>query len=176
MPDSMDNCPHDTSSGLRRRVTAAAVAAAGGRLTDRDRRILALLDEHFTFTTSQLALLAGFGSVITAQHRLAALHARGVLHRDRPFHQQPVPPGRGSHEPSRRPARPRSRPPHPARPSHPRPVRLYGPSGVGHFAGPPAEQKLYSRLRDAEDARRLWTVTEELTGVRFPATETTASA
>lgn len=54
--------------------------------------------------------------------------------------------------------------------------RLYGPSGVGHFAGPPAEQKLYSRLRDAEDARRLWTVTEELTGVRFPATETTASA
>lgn len=93
MPDSMDNCPHHTSSAARRRVTAAAVAAAGGRLTDRDRHILALLDEHFTFTTSQLALLAGFGSVITAQHRLAALHARGVLHRDRPFR-----PGGGSFE------------------------------------------------------------------------------
>jgi hypothetical protein len=32
--------------------------------------VLALLEEHFTFTTSQLAVLAGFGSVITAQHRL----------------------------------------------------------------------------------------------------------
>ncbi|HEX5401752.1 MAG TPA: replication-relaxation family protein [Pseudonocardiaceae bacterium] len=52
-----------------------------------------MLEEHFTFTTSQLAVLAGFGSVITAQHRLASLHARGVLHRDRPFR-----PGGGSFE------------------------------------------------------------------------------
>lgn len=69
------------------------MAAVRGRLTDRDLRVLALLDEHFTFTTSQLAVLAGFGSVITAQHRLAALHARGVLHRDHPFR-----PGGGSFE------------------------------------------------------------------------------
>ncbi|WP_037360522.1 SDR family oxidoreductase [Amycolatopsis orientalis] len=46
--------------------------------------------------------------------------------------------------------------------------RLYGPSGFRHFSGPPAEQKLYSRLRSTEDARRLWRISEELTGVRFP--------
>ncbi|MER7760640.1 SDR family oxidoreductase [Streptomyces sp. NPDC097619] len=47
--------------------------------------------------------------------------------------------------------------------------RLYGPSGPGHLGGPPAEQKLYSRLRGAEEARRLWTASEELTKVSFPA-------
>src|SRR5205807_1111573 len=39
--------------------------------------------------------------------------------------------------------------------------RLYGPSGFNHFAGPPAEQKLYSRLRGAEDARRNWQISEQ---------------
>ena len=47
--------------------------------------------------------------------------------------------------------------------------RLYGPSGLGHLGGPPAEQTLYSRLRSAEDARRVWDVSEELTAVSFPA-------
>lgn len=93
MPDSMDTQVNDTSAAARRRATAGAVAAAAGRITDRDRRVLRLLEEHFTFTTSQLAVLAGFGSVITTQHRLAVLHARGVLHRDRPFR-----PGGGSYE------------------------------------------------------------------------------
>ncbi|WAC98815.1 SDR family oxidoreductase [Streptomyces sp. NA13] len=46
--------------------------------------------------------------------------------------------------------------------------RLYGPSGPGHLGGPPAEQKLYSRLRSTEDARRVWRLSEELTGVTFP--------
>ncbi|TWV17203.1 short chain dehydrogenase, partial [Streptomyces albidoflavus] len=46
--------------------------------------------------------------------------------------------------------------------------RLYGPSGPGHLGGPPAEQKLYSRLRSIEDARRVWRLSEELTGVTFP--------
>ncbi|MEV6008003.1 SDR family oxidoreductase [Streptomyces sp. NPDC051976] len=41
---------------------------------------------------------------------------------------------------------------------------LYGPSGPGHLGGPPAEQKLYGRLRSPEDARRIWQVSEELTG------------
>ncbi|MFD2417738.1 replication-relaxation family protein [Amycolatopsis pigmentata] len=59
----------------------------------RDRRVLVLLEEHFTFTTSELAVLAGFGSLTTARHRLAVLHARGVLHRARPFR-----PGGGSFE------------------------------------------------------------------------------
>lgn len=45
--------------------------------------------------------------------------------------------------------------------------RLYGPKGPGHLGGPPAEQKLYSRLRSPEDARRIWQLSEELTGVSF---------
>ncbi|MEU6845564.1 SDR family oxidoreductase [Streptomyces sp. NPDC046716] len=45
---------------------------------------------------------------------------------------------------------------------------FYGPSGPGHLGGPPAEQKLYSRLTDAEEARRVWAVSEELAKVSFP--------
>jgi NAD(P)-dependent dehydrogenase (short-subunit alcohol dehydrogenase family) len=45
---------------------------------------------------------------------------------------------------------------------------LFGPSGPGHLGGPPGEQRLYSRLRGAEDARRVWRLSEELTGVTFP--------
>lgn len=44
---------------------------------------------------------------------------------------------------------------------------LYGPKGPGHMGGPPAEQKLYSRLTNTEEARRVWEVSEELTSVRF---------
>ncbi|ARI54656.1 short-chain dehydrogenase [Streptomyces sp. S8] len=44
---------------------------------------------------------------------------------------------------------------------------LYGPKGPGHMGGPPAEQKLYSRLTSTEEARRVWEVSEELTSVRF---------
>ncbi|WP_432152240.1 SDR family oxidoreductase [Streptomyces sp. bgisy029] len=44
---------------------------------------------------------------------------------------------------------------------------LYGPKGPGHMGGAPAEQKLYSRLTGADEARRVWEVSEELTGVRF---------
>ncbi|MFD4898427.1 SDR family oxidoreductase [Streptomyces sp. NPDC058411] len=43
---------------------------------------------------------------------------------------------------------------------------FYGPSGAGHLGGPPAEQKLYGRLRGTEDARRIWEISEELVGVR----------
>ncbi|MFE6931385.1 SDR family oxidoreductase [Streptomyces sp. NPDC057699] len=43
---------------------------------------------------------------------------------------------------------------------------FYGPSGPGHLGGPPAEQKLYGRLRGTEDARRIWEISEELVGVR----------
>ncbi|MFE0690836.1 SDR family oxidoreductase [Streptomyces xiamenensis] len=45
---------------------------------------------------------------------------------------------------------------------------FYGPSGLGHLGGGPAEQKLYSRLRGTEDAQRIWRVSEELTGAVFP--------
>ncbi|WP_320782774.1 SDR family oxidoreductase [Streptomyces sp. CRN 30] len=50
-----------------------------------------------------------------------------------------------------------------------KPGGLYGPSGPGHLGGPPAEQKLYSRLRSTDEARRVWSVSEELAKVSFPA-------
>ncbi|PXY26663.1 short chain dehydrogenase [Prauserella coralliicola] len=53
---------------------------------------------------------------------------------------------------------------------------LYGPSGFRHLSGPPAEQKLYSRLRSVDDARRIWKVSEELVGFRFPAGRAQAPA
>ncbi|WP_030903256.1 SDR family oxidoreductase [Streptomyces sp. NRRL F-5126] len=48
-----------------------------------------------------------------------------------------------------------------------KPGGFYGPSGPGHLGGPPTEQKLYGRLRGADEARRVWRFSEELTGVRF---------
>ncbi|RSS39057.1 SDR family oxidoreductase [Streptomyces sp. WAC08241] len=42
---------------------------------------------------------------------------------------------------------------------------LYGPSGPGNIGGPPAEQKLFSHLTDPDEARRVWRVSQELTGV-----------
>ncbi|WP_280219998.1 SDR family oxidoreductase [Nocardia neocaledoniensis] len=47
--------------------------------------------------------------------------------------------------------------------------RFYGPRGLGHLGGPPAEQKLYRRLRDPEAARRIWQLSEELTDLRINA-------
>ncbi|GAB3820882.1 SDR family oxidoreductase [Kribbella italica] len=47
-------------------------------------------------------------------------------------------------------------------------ARLYGPSGPGHLGGPPAEQKLYSPLRNPEEAHRVWQVSEELTKLSLP--------
>lgn len=45
---------------------------------------------------------------------------------------------------------------------------LYGPSGPGRVGGAPGEQRLYRPLRDDEAARRIWTVSQELTGAAFP--------
>lgn len=47
--------------------------------------------------------------------------------------------------------------------------RLYGPKGFRHLSGLPAEQPLYSRLRSEADARRVWELSEQLTGVRVDA-------
>ncbi|WP_406148689.1 SDR family oxidoreductase [Streptomyces sp. NBC_01012] len=41
---------------------------------------------------------------------------------------------------------------------------FYGPSWTGHLGGPPAEQKLYSRLRSTDEAERVWRISEELVG------------
>jgi NAD(P)-dependent dehydrogenase (short-subunit alcohol dehydrogenase family) len=43
--------------------------------------------------------------------------------------------------------------------------RLNGPSGFQHLRGVPAEQRLYSRLENAADARRIWDLSERLVGV-----------
>ena len=40
--------------------------------------------------------------------------------------------------------------------------------GSGHLGGAPAEQKIYSRLRDADSARRIWEISEQLTAAAFP--------
>ncbi|SHG87790.1 SDR family oxidoreductase [Geodermatophilus nigrescens] len=47
--------------------------------------------------------------------------------------------------------------------------RFYGPSRFWHVSGPPAEQRLYRTLRSAEDAARIWRLSEELTGLAFAA-------
>ncbi len=39
---------------------------------------------------------------------------------------------------------------------------LYGPGGLGHLSGMPAEQELYPSLRSPEDARRMWELSEQL--------------
>lgn len=45
---------------------------------------------------------------------------------------------------------------------------LYGPRGFRHLGGPPAQQPLYSRLRDTTAAQRIRAISEDLTGVGFP--------
>ncbi len=42
--------------------------------------------------------------------------------------------------------------------------KLFGPSGPGHLGGRPATQRVYSRLRSPEDARRVWELSAGLTG------------
>lgn len=42
---------------------------------------------------------------------------------------------------------------------------FYGPRGIGGLGGRPGVRPLFSRLRSAEDARRMWELTERLTGV-----------
>ena len=44
----------------------------------------------------------------------------------------------------------------------------YGPAGLGEFTGPPRRVRSSARSRDEAAARRLWAVSEQLTGVTFP--------
>lgn len=44
---------------------------------------------------------------------------------------------------------------------------LYGPGGPGRLGGPPRLQRLYHPLTSQSDARRMWEVSEELTGLRL---------
>lgn len=45
--------------------------------------------------------------------------------------------------------------------------RMFGPRGPGHLGGAPAPQHLPRPLRSADDARRIWDVSQELVGVRL---------
>jgi hypothetical protein len=74
---------HDGRRGGGVSADDRAVLAAAARLTSRDRQLVRAVAEHRVLTTGQLAAL-GFGSVITARHRLAVLVQIGVLRRFRP--------------------------------------------------------------------------------------------
>jgi NAD(P)-dependent dehydrogenase (short-subunit alcohol dehydrogenase family) len=47
----------------------------------------------------------------------------------------------------------------------------YGPDGFGEMSGSPAPARIHKVAQNAADARRLWEVSEQLTGVRFAALE-----
>jgi len=83
-----DITPRVTRPGVASVVGAARLSAVVvdelARLTDRDRHLLDLLDQHQTFTTDQLATLA-FGSVGRARIRLGTLRDRGILDRFRHY-------------------------------------------------------------------------------------------
>ena len=46
---------------------------------------------------------------------------------------------------------------------------LYGPRGLGHLRGAPAEQAMYSRLQSEKDGSRIWELSEQLVGASFAA-------
>lgn len=48
--------------------------------------------------------------------------------------------------------------------------RFFGPRGPGGMGGAPAERPMFAPFESVEDATRLWDVSEDLTGVRFPST------
>ena len=44
---------------------------------------------------------------------------------------------------------------------------FYGPTGRGYWTGPVGECKLEPHAKDKAVAERLWTISEEATGVKF---------
>jgi Replication-relaxation len=71
-------------SRQRRAVTAELVGELAGRLTGRDRWVLAMLAEHRVLTTGQLTAL-GFTTARKAERRLAQLWAWRCIDRFRPY-------------------------------------------------------------------------------------------
>lgn len=45
---------------------------------------------------------------------------------------------------------------------------LYGPGGFMHLQGPPRPQAMYRRVADRAAAARIWAISEDVAGVRFP--------
>ena len=50
-----------------------------------------------------------------------------------------------------------------------KPGALYSPDGFGNTNGAPAEQRTYLPLRSADEAARVWDVSEQLTRTAIPA-------
>lgn len=48
-------------------------------------------------------------------------------------------------------------------------IELFGPQGWRNLSGPPGPQELYEPLADREDAERMWTISEHLTGAGLSA-------
>ena len=74
---------HRSSTRRARRDSEVRLLAVAGRLTERDRLICRLLDEHRVLTTAQIADV-GFTGERRARMRLAELHALDLLDRFRP--------------------------------------------------------------------------------------------
>jgi hypothetical protein len=72
-----------TRPPVRQQVDADLLARLTTRLTDRDRRLLALLHDHRVLTLPQIAQLA-FPSERAARHRTLTLYQHAVLDRFRP--------------------------------------------------------------------------------------------
>ena len=53
------------------------------------------------------------------------------------------------------------------------PNRYYGPNGFYELKGPVAPAKVFPQAEDEAVARKLWEVSEQLTGVKWPATDQT---
>ena len=49
-----------------------------------------------------------------------------------------------------------------------KPGQYYGPQGIGEIAGVPGPARITGEARDPKIAARLWTISEQLTGVSFP--------
>jgi NAD(P)-dependent dehydrogenase (short-subunit alcohol dehydrogenase family) len=47
--------------------------------------------------------------------------------------------------------------------------QFYGPQGLGRTSGRPGEEKLWKPLRDADQAQRLWTLSEQMSEAAFVA-------
>ena len=75
--------PLSPAAIVRPAVSERLLMRAAHRLTDRDRMLLALLWEHRTLTTEQLAAVA-FDSMTTARHRLTVLHGLRLVDRFQP--------------------------------------------------------------------------------------------
>ena len=85
-PGLMTTSSHSHARGAgtgARTKDEAAVLAASGHLTDRDRDLVRLVAVHRVLATSQLAAL-GFRNITTARHRLSVLVRLGLLRRFRP--------------------------------------------------------------------------------------------